>query len=345
MHIAKLASLFAIIFFFNPFSYSQDHLEGKTSLFDEESTIEMTLQADFKAIFKDKGEDPEYRVANLIYKNEVGTEITVPLRTKVRGNFRRKNCSFPPLRLNFDSETSKGSFFEGQNKLKLVTHCQSSSKKAEQLVLQEYLVYRTYNLFTDISFRVRLVKVTYEDKGGKYKPITRFGFLIEDEDLMAKRLGGKIVEVENLHPMQTHPKTTILLSVFEFMVGNTDWSIPGLHNIKLIQRGEEILPLTVPYDFDWCGIVNAPYAKPNPMFDIPSVRVRVYRGMCRTKGEFQKTFDDMLLKKEAIWKLYENHPNLAEKSKSQALKYYDDFYAIISNPKRAEAEIINKCRK
>ena len=345
MRFAISIGLLLLIFSFNLKLYTQDQHVSQSQLFEEEQTIEMKLIADFKAIFKDKGEDPDYHGANLIYKDKSGQEVNVPLRTKVRGNFRRKNCNFPPLRLNFDSKTSKGSHFEGQNKLKLVTHCQNGSKKAEQFVLQEYLVYKTYNLLTEKSFRVRLVKVTYEDKAGKYKSITRFGFLIEDEDRMADRLGGKIIEVENLHPMQTHPNVTILLSVFQYMVGNTDWSIPGLHNIKLIKQGDDAFPLTIPYDFDWCGIVNATYAKPNPMFDIPSVKVRVYRGMCRTKEEFQQAFDIFLENREAIRSLYQNTSSLTEKSRSQALKYYDEFFEIISNPKRAKAEIIDNCRR
>jgi hypothetical protein len=40
-----------------------------------------------------------------------------------------------------------------------------ASHETLELVLEEYLIYWAYNLFTDKSFRVRLARITYVDTG------------------------------------------------------------------------------------------------------------------------------------------------------------------------------------
>ena len=43
---------------------------------------------------------------------------------------------------------------------------------------------------------------------------------------------------------------------FEYMIGNTDWSVEYLQNIKLATVDSNSAPITIPYDFDHAGIVN-----------------------------------------------------------------------------------------
>jgi hypothetical protein len=73
-------------------------------------------------------------------------------------------CSFLPLLLKFSKENVLNTIFQNQDKLKLVLPC-----KGEKYLVREFYVYRLYNLITYQSFKVRLVKLTFEDLSPKSK--------------------------------------------------------------------------------------------------------------------------------------------------------------------------------
>ncbi|MEM9934606.1 MAG: hypothetical protein AAF824_13360 [Bacteroidota bacterium] len=316
-----------------------------TALFLEEEPIDIILEADLKSLFKNRSTEAEYQIASIQYDDPIKGEITVPLKIKLRGNFRKKQCSFPPIRFNFAKKTVKGTLFEGQDKLKLVTHCRSKKEAYQQYLFGEYLVYKSYNLLTDFSFRVRMVRITYRDTSGKLDDITRYAFFIEDEGSLAYRVACKNIKQKNVHPEQVVRKQVDVLSVYQYMVGNTDWSIPSLHNIKLLRDSiPGTKPIAVPYDFDWSGIISAPYAKPNPMLGITSVKERVYRGFCRSREEFQESFQVFLDKKDAIYGMYNDFQLLDPKVRKISLAYYDSFYEAIQNEKTIKREFLDRCR-
>lgn len=313
-------------------------------LFASEDLLEFTFKTDLRAVMRDKKEERDYHPVELTYADENGEAVSVQAQTRVRGNFRRKMCKLPPLRIKFDSAAVVGTLFEGQDKLKLVTHCKLKGDLHEQLIMIEHLVYRSYRILTDKSFRVRLARITYEDSGGKFEPMTKFGFFIEAVDHVAERLGGEEIETKNVHPNNAEAGTVDLLAVFEYMIGNTDWSIPGLHNVKLVAVEGQTAPIPVPYDFDWCGAINAPYAIPSENLGIKSVKTRVYRGFCKPEEEFERVFNVFREKKEEIYALYEGCDYLTDKKKSEVLKYIGEFYEILENPKKIKYEIYANCR-
>lgn len=323
---------------------TQDTSILESPLFTQNEILQMTFRTDLKELLKDKRDERDYHPIELSYASESGDTIRVEAKSRVRGNFRRNMCKFPPLRIKFDSVEVVGTLFEGQDKLKLVTHCNNKKKNFEQYIALEHLIYQSYNLMTEKSFRVRLVKMRYEDTRGKYDPIVRIGFLIEPIDQIADRLGGVEIETKNLHPNAMHGETVDMLSVFEYMIGNTDWSIPGLHNVKIVFVKESNLQIPIPYDFDWSGTINAPYAFPNPTLNLSSIRERIYRGFCKSEVEFQHVFDQFLAKKEDILSLYQNSPYLEEKTKQDVLKYLNDFFETLEDPKRVKREFYDKCR-
>ena len=63
------------------------------------------------------------------------------------------------------------------------------------------------------------------------------------------------------------------MSVFQYMVGNTDWSMVRFHNVE-VSRTPRGVYVPVPYDFDWTGLVSTRYARPNEGLGIRSVRQR-----------------------------------------------------------------------
>ncbi len=336
---------YCIIFgLLNCVAFAQDSLPA-TSLFTSDAPLEVRLEVDLKALFKDVGGERESHPARFSYVNDAGDSMHFQMKIKTRGHFRRNpsHCNCPPLRLNFYKDKLAGTLFEGQNKLKMVTHCQLNKASYEQNLLQEYFIYKAYNLFTEASFRVRLMYVTYADSSGWMEPFTKYAFLIEDEDQMAARNGAKIQKLV-MHPDQGDRKLTNQLCIFEYMVGNTDFSIGQQHNVKLMSPGPQQLIIPVPYDFDWSGLVNAPYAKPNPILQLGSVRERLFRGFCRTEEEFEEAFQLFREKKEEILRLYRELPDLDEKEKDKGLEYLEDFFEIINNPKRIKREFIKQCR-
>ncbi|MVM29645.1 hypothetical protein GO755_06350 [Spirosoma sp. HMF4905] len=303
-----------------------------TLLFDRDSVLEFTLTANLRVLMKDRGEKPVTHAALLSYNDGNGPD-TIPLTLKARGNFRRSkvNCSFPPLLVDLPKKKVKNTLFAHQNKLKLVTHCQ-----LEECVVREYLVYKLYNLLTDLSFRAQLVRVTYADSLGKRAPETHWGCLLEDESDLAKRNGVKANTMKQTNMGYADSLSMATVAVFEYMIGNTDWSVPYLHNIRLFANGISS-SLPVPYDFDHAGIVEASYAKPAEHLGIVSVRERVYRGPVYPMDVFQQVFDKFNQVKPQLYALYQNDIRLDKSYVKRTVKYLDEFYALINKPTLAHS--------
>ncbi|MEN8121994.1 MAG: hypothetical protein ABFS35_16715 [Bacteroidota bacterium] len=311
------------------------------NLFSEESVLNISIKCDFKEILNDRSEKSNYHDALMEFENEFYS-----IKLKTRGIFRRKkdNCAIPPLWVKFKTNEMVGSVFSGYKKIKLVTPCHNIGAY-EQNILKEYLTYKIYNLLTDYSFRVRLVKMSIIDLDNDQKPINRYVFFIEPVDDLCNRVNGNNLEVKNIHPNFIDKKLVALMSVFQYLVGNTDWSIKALHNIKLISRDSLQKPVAIPYDFDYAGLVNAPYAVPASHLGIQSVRQRIYNGYYKPMDELQKTLDLFRSKKIEIYKLVYSIKGMQKKYIDETIKYFDQFYKTLDHPKRIQHELIDKSRK
>lgn len=320
---------------------------SEVPLFSSHDVLLFTLEADWGTIFKDRSQESKYHPARLHLTGVNGSPVTLDIQVRTRGNFRLQSriCGFPPLRLNFPQAGTENTVFAGQDKLKLATHCQDDRDQYEQITLQEYLIYRSFNLLTDRSFKVRLARITYVDAAGRRDTLTKYGFLIEDEDALAARLGGTIVDMKEIHDENTERDPMTLVALFQYFVGNTDWSVWALHNIVLVQIPPEMFPTAIPYDFDWSGVISAPYARPDARLPIRTVRERLYRGYCRVRAELDPVFELFNREKEEIYALWNGQEGLAEKTRKQALQYFDEFYRIINDPRAAEREFIRNCRQ
>jgi len=325
------------------------------SLFASNEILELTLEADFFAIRREdrREEDSQDRPAIMWWTKTDGTTETLEIQVQTRGNFRleRRNCDFPPLRINMKKELIKGTIFEGQDKLKLVGICKVKQDYWEQYVVAEYLTYRILNLLTDLSFRVRPLRVTYVDTSGEDDTFTKFAFLIEDDSQMAARNGGRIHDWESgqLDPRLLEKDHAILVDIFQFMIGNTDWSCVEMHNMELF-RYPNGRPSTVPYDFDFSGIVDAKYAVPDPDMGIRSVRDRRFRGFCpdqmnRRPEFYEAAFDLFREKKGEIYQMWRDQEGLSEDNLRESLKYFDEFYKILDDPEGFEKYMMRDCRR
>lgn len=334
----------------SPLSFAKD--DGKPpKLFNDTSEMNVTLTGPWRTIKKNIETDKLYP-AKLKYTGADGQQHTLDVEVAPRGLTRRlRVCDFPPLKIHFDKEKTKGTEFRGNKSLKLVTYCQTNTKY-EQYYVKEFLAYRIYNLITEYSFRVRPMTIEYKDSQSSKSSITRFGFLIEDTDEVAKRNDLEKLSIEKIPYKELDPDTTGKVSLFQYMVGNLDWAAtdaPGdescCHNAKLIAAGNDAIPkYVIPYDFDSTGLVDAHYAVPPNSLKVRNIRQRLYRGFCLSNDHMPQTIALFNEKKTDIWALFDNNTHLTDKNRKKALSYIGEFYETINDPKKLKKEITDKCR-
>ena len=313
--------------------------------FQSVEPLNITLESDMKKLISGKASGG-YQEARLYYQEENGDTTFHLLKIRARGDFRNSYCRFPPIQLNFKrTETDQG-YLNNVNKLKLVTHCHRSGIY-QQYLLKEYLVYRMYNLLTEKSYRVKLLMIKYRDSEGRMNTLDNFGFIIESNSLISKRFNTMILDHQNIPAWHADPYQTNLMALFQYMIGNPDWGIYKLHNVKLLMSGKAgEKPCPIPYDFDCCGMVNAHYAIPDGNMGIETVRTRIYRGYClSSEEEYQVFFNEFIRVKEEMYSLVRNFKLLEEKHRNEMTSYLDSFYEIIEDPRLAHLEIVSACLK
>lgn len=313
-------------------------------LFDSNDILEVKIFACISKVCKDRGERKKYHPAKIAYKQGDGTEITVDALIKTRGITRLnpRICNFPPFMLKFKKGDMKKTIFKGIKKLKLVTHCQKKKNIYEHYLLREYLVYKLYNIFTEESFRVRLARIAYIDTARKSKTIKKYGFFIEPAKMMAKRNNARYLKVNNSNDYTLDSTQSSFLSVFQFMIGNTDFSFTADHNVKRIlpESGPSI---GVPYDFDFAGIVNTHYAVPVRRAKTASTKDRFYQGYCQSPQVFVQIFARFQKHKQEIFSLYKNFPLISKTCRKKTFKFLEKFYKIINTPRLLKRYVLSNC--
>lgn len=316
----------------------------KIKLFKEDEPLQMSITADIRAMIGEK-KDTVFQKAVIKLRLPDSTEAEDEIEIRARGNFRREFCYFPSVMLNFKKKGEKTKL-SSLGKIKMVCTCKTGNE-FEQLVLKEYLTYKMFNLLTDKSFRVRLTKVNFIDATNRRKPFQYYGFLIEDVDDMAKRNDCKEYDVKNLNSELTDRQFMTLVNVFQYMIGNLDWSVPGAHNIKfMISRDSAGVrrPYAIPYDFDYSGLVDAPYAVPPENIGTSTVTERVYRGYARSQQEINDIVVLFKEKKAAIYALVNDFQPLDKKQKSKMISYLNEFYDTINTERGAKMAFIDNAR-
>jgi len=319
-------------------------------LFASDEVLDARIIAPFDVIARDRPVD-EYVPGKFSYTVSNGDVVEMDVGIRARGRYRRRPnvCSFPPLRLNFKKSQTKKTLFAGQDKLKLVTHCRTGSYVYKQAIIAEFLTYRILNLLTDISFRVRLLQISYANADGE-DGFDSFAILIEHKNDVAKRIGAAPLVFQETTVASLEPEYLNLTSVFQYLIGNTDFSpisgSPGgrcCHNHTLFGNEGELY-YSIPYDFDMSGIVSAPHASPNPKLRLDSVQERLYRGRCVNNELLDDTIAVFIEKRDEIELLIRNQAGLANSTRGDMLKFIDKFYRTISRPKSIEKHFIKKCK-
>ena len=269
------------------------------------------------------------------------------IRVRLRGKSRLQVCNLLPLRLNFRKRDVDGTLFADQDKLKLVVPCHTS-ERAEKDLIEEYAIYRMFNLLTPASYRVRLLHMTFADTAGDGETTRILTFLLEPGEQLAERLGGRESDLEAVSLEWLDANHMALVYVFQYLIGNLDWSLVAAkdeevccHNGTLIENGETIL--YVPYDFDLSGFVDAPYAFPPPYLHLRRVTQRRYRGFCTDRQHLENALAIVVAKRREIDALIRSLPVLSGRDKQRRIDYLDRFFRAAEEPDRLLDRFEKRC--
>jgi hypothetical protein len=338
---------FTLVIFLSSFGLISEGFSQKLdSLFQSDELLYLELRTDYNVLEEGrwsenerKGGETEYQDAVLLYGPE-DDRIEIPLRVKARGVFRRnpQHCKFPPLMLNFKKKEVKNTLFEKQDKLKLVTTCQT-----EPEVVKEYLIYKMYNEITEFSYNVRMVEILYFNTAKNKKLNERIGFLREGDERASKRNNAEIIKKHHF-PFDLNPDSEAKLSMFQFMIGNTDWFYTTGQNMDVMYPEDTTLaPIPVPYDFDFSEFVNADYTKPAGVSEDYLEERRVFKGMCLSEEKLNEVLEFYNMMKPKLLAIINDTEYLSKFSKKQCLNYLEDFYTIINTPDMLQTEVLDTC--
>ncbi len=322
-----------------------DTLDLSVDLFDQEEPLHFTIKFNVKQFQRNKYKN-DYVNASLIYQLNDSTAVRRNVRIKPRGNFRKDFCGFPPIQLNIKKTKAFNPYMENVNKVKMVTHCQKGPS-FEQYLRKEYLTYKLYNIISDYSFKVQFVEVKYIDTGRKNKETKTWGFFIEPEFILAERQNAMVIKRDNLMNSFMQPDIMDRLCLFQYMVGNCDYSVAGRHNMKIVKPNTHLTKylIPVPYDFDYSGIVNAYYAVPGDNLGIKRVTERYYLGPCRGREDYKNAIEYFLKKKQELIMIIENDDILSPHNKSEMLNYVLQFFELAENEERLVEKLEKTCLK
>lgn len=325
-------------------------------LFEQQSPLELSLTVNFDKLCRPRETpDCDYSPSELTW-SEGDKDYAIPVEIRIRGGWRalKSNCRVPLLFIRFTDEGTEGTPFAGQSMLPLTTHCgrpnlldsrSDTTRYAnyEQYLLKEYLAYRVYNELTDTSLRVRLAKIRYRKPGKSGRGSSHYAFFTEHFNSLATREQAELIPKESFDHQALDVHAADLVALYQFMVGNTDWSIVRLRNTILLQKadGQQI---PVPFDLDMSGLVNAPYAGPPPTLPIKHVTDRYYLGYCHPDIDWDSLFDEFLSRQEAVISQAGAIDKLYKREKESAMHYLETFFNILQSPERRNAEIIQSCQ-
>jgi len=349
--VKRAASFLALFAFLGLLSAGPAAGRAPHPLFADAEAIRLTIRGPIGAIRRNAERSTDVYDASLTLEG-AGPE-THPIRLSARGVSRRERamCAFPPLRVEFAGEPPETSLFHGQRRLKLVTHCRSADS-FQQFVLLEYAAYNLLNLLSPASLRARIAIIDYWELGADAPLASRIGFFIEDIDDAARRNGLAEVDTGAIDAVQLSPHDAARFAVFQYLIGNLDWSMRGgppgefcCHNAKLLgvtaNARSGLLP--IPYDFDHSGFVDAPYATPPPQVPVTSVRTRRYRGYCIHNAEARAAAAEAYAAHDRLLAVLDGIPRLDDRVRTRAAAYLAASLERIETAEEVESNLLRTC--
>ncbi len=313
-------------------------------LFGIKEPLHLTLKFNKKEFQKKKMKEP-YLPAEMTCHVSDSFEVSHDVRIRARGEIRKTICTTPPFWLNIRHAGIEAEDLRDVIKVKVVTRCKSS-KSHEDYVLKEYLIYQIWNLLSPYSFNTRLVRLKFIDTGRDNKESEDWAFIIEPEVMMAERNNCMSIKNDRLSVSTVNKEWMDKAAFFSYMVGQADFSVTGRHNLKIVTSKEYSTAgfITVPYDFDYCGLVDAEYAVPGETLGVESVTQRYFLGACRSEETYRETIAWLASYREEIKDLILSFEYINESSKMEMLKYIDSYYDESDNKSFIERRVNSTCR-
>lgn len=326
----------------NSISYDSTGVKPtQQSLFNtwqDQEVLNLQLKAPLSTLFAEKNKS-EYQPSTLTIHNKSKSAYETPVSVKVRGKFRRRTCGFPPLKIKLQDKEVNGISVGNYRTFKLVTHC-SNEILSNEYLLKEHLIYQLYEELSEESFRTQLVKITYVDEDQKMPNVKRYGFLIEDVDELKDRLTADKCDCGFDPARASNTAATARLSLFQLMIGNTDWDFSGPRNFKVLTNRQSQEQIAVPYDFDFTGFVSPPYAYPNPSYSAERLQDRIMLGTEIEATALQNAIELFQEKKARWYQIVEEQVGLSKSNKKEVIRYLDSFFDLLEEPIAWEAEKI-----
>ena len=310
--------------------------------FSTNETLEAKISFTPKTL-KKSTVDTIYFDTSFAYKiDDTFQEMEIGIRA--RGNFRRSTCYYPPIKVDFKKKQTKGTVFEGHKKMKLVLPCLKQKDKNDN-ILKEFIVYKLFEMVYPYHFKTRRLSLEFTDLTKKKKPVVENlnAFLIEDDKKVAQFHNGKVFE-RFIPPLAMDADASVRNAMFQYMIGNTDFSTAYQHNNKLLYIDKLIIPL--PYDFDMSGFINPSYAVVNETLNIANIQQRKYRGFKRDEAIFYSVRDIFIEKKSdmlALIKSFESDFDNASEYED-AYSYIESFFDIIEDDKKFKDNVVLAAR-
>lgn len=331
---------FRILLFLLPVSLAAQSPSFLTQL-AKDSIPDFYLTLDWKTLLKTKKEKTYHNA--VLYCPAINKDsIEVGAKVRTRGHMRLAICTFPPLKIKLDQQALAQLQLADFNEFNIVHHCESAPVY-DQYVLREYLAYKLWEIVSPFYFRTLLIRLHYLNEDGTAAFAPDIAFLVEDENEFSQRLGARRFKATTMHKGALDRSSFLQTCLFQFMIGNTDWYISNSHNLEFIGLPDRPLLQVVPYDFDYAGLVNAPYAAHHESISLTSTSVRYYQGWCQSVEEVRQEMQCFLDKKQAILSLPLRIPGLDERSVKYTTAYLQAFFDIIENPKKLESQIVKHC--
>lgn len=320
--------------------------KGEKPLFAADDEIHIAIQAPLPTLIRDR--QSTGTIAGTL-TDPSGQSL--PISLALRGITRRTSevCDFPPLRLEFTAPPPANSMFAGQKRLKLVTHCKNTPA-FQQYLLLEYSAYRLLNALSTKSFRARLASVDYKNASGR-PMMSRLGFFLEPLSDVAHRNGTNPTHAgERIPTTFLNGTDAARYALFEHMLGNHDWSMRAgpvgsecCHNAELIGPAATGQVTPIPYDFDFSGFVDPPYATPPSELDIGDVRERKYRGFCLHNSDTLAVARQFRSARPQMLAVLGTVPGLDARAQARAASYLNGFFADIASDGDVDSKILKRC--
>ncbi len=314
-------------------------------LFAAEEILDLTFSGPLTSLSRDPTPGVEYSGSL-----ELGNGEAIPVTFSKFGISRLHACGVPSLKINVNQDHGRGTPFEGHGTLRLVTPCHFGSSY-DSFILLEYLTYKSYEVVAEPALRVRLVSCRFHDSDRPAFEEVGLSFFVEDIGEAADRCGKKWRDIRSQPITDLDPSQLAVLSLFQFMVGNTDWSAlscyPGercCHNVAVLGAVSDRYNTILPFDFDYAGLVDAPYARPDATLRIRRVTQRVYRGFCLHNDRVPAAIAVFNERRPELEMLFNENELPDPKARQRAMKYITSFYDTINNHRKVESRILGACR-